>query len=178
MQTRVNTNPHVEHFVLNANEYFPNNLLPVLLYRSALVLPRQKNRAAEITQQIFLRNNWGNTWRNGIYDFHHYHSNTHECLAIAMGTAEVILGGPGGRKEALTAGDVIILPAGTGHKCQQASEDFLCVGSYPQARDYDINHGTAEEWEQAQLNIEKVPLPKNDPLFGLEGFLKSFWKNA
>src|SRR5689334_13528961 len=116
MEDRINTNPHILHLALKSNGHFPNSRLPVLIYREALTLPKQKKKAATIIQKIFARNGWSNSWSNGIYDFHHYHSNTHECMAICKGEAEVILGGPKGRKVKLSSGDVIILPAGTGHK--------------------------------------------------------------
>lgn len=175
-QTRINTNPHIEDFILEKNKFFPNSELPVLIYREALQLPAQKNKAGDIAQQIFLRNNWQNTWRNGIYDFHHYHSNTHECLAVVSGNAAVILGGPGGKKMELNTGDVLILPAGTGHKAIKVSADFVCIGAYPEGKDYDINHGKKEELEKVMDNLAKVPKPASDPVFGKEGFLKSYWK--
>ena len=173
---RLNTNPHIISLALAENKYFPNSKLPVLIYKQVCALPAQKNKAASIVQKIFLRNNWSNSWRNGIYNFHHYHSNTHECMAICFGKVKVILGGPNGKRIELEQGDVIVLPAGVGHKCSSSSEDFLCVGAYPKAKDYDINHGTKEELKRAKENIQKVGLPSKDPLFGKEGFLKSFWK--
>src|ERR1043165_5266279 len=139
MQDRVNTNPHVAHFIFKRNKFFPNSRHPVLVYKGALYLPKQKNKASEIIQKIFARNGWSNSWRNGIYDFHHYHSITHECMAVSMGRATVILGGPNGRRVKVQAGDVIILPAGVAHKCSAHSKDFLCVGAYPQGKDYDTN---------------------------------------
>jgi uncharacterized protein YjlB len=48
-------------------------------------------------------------------------------------------GRPRGKKVELTQGDVIILPAGVGHKCLHASNNFLCMGAYPQGKEYDIN---------------------------------------
>ena len=175
-QERQNTNPHILHYRIKRNKNFPNSTLPVLIYKQALKLPRQKNKSAEIAQQIFLRNGWSNSWRNGIYDFHHYHSNTHECMAIASGNATVLLGGPGGKKAKLGQGDVIILPAGTGHKCMKCSEDFFCVGVYPQGRDYDMNYGTATGFKKALERTGKVPVPKKDPVYGKDGFLKMYWK--
>jgi uncharacterized protein YjlB len=73
---RINMNPNIVHVKIRGNKDFPNNSLPVLLYKNALMLPHQKNKAAEIAQQIFFRNGWSNSWRNGIYDFHHHRSNT------------------------------------------------------------------------------------------------------
>ena len=176
MTDRVNTNPHIISFVLSANRYFPNNKLPVIIYKKVLQLPDQKNKAAEIAQKLLVRNGWSNSWKNGIYDFHHYHSNTHECLIICMGWASVVLGGPMGKRLKIKRGDVIVLPAGAGHKCTRHSDDFLCVGAYPQGKDYDINKGTQEEYKKALPRISKLSIPKQDPISGKNGFLKTFWK--
>jgi uncharacterized protein YjlB len=176
MAERANTNPHISSFILKRKGYFPNSKLPVLIYRKGIRLPDQKNKAATIVQKLFIRHGWSNSWRNGIYDFHHYHSNTHECMAICAGTATVILGGPGGKRTTIRQGDVIILPAGLGHRCTASSEDFLCVGAYPQGKDYDTNTGTAEEYKKAVERIDKLPIPKYDPVFGKNGFLKTYWK--
>jgi len=173
---RVNTNPHILHFKIKRHRYFPNNKLPVLIYKKVFNLPLQKNKAADMTQQVFLRNGWSNSWRNGIYDFHHYHSNTHECMGVSMGQVTVILGGPGGKKVKLEQGDIIILPAGVGHKCLSASKDFMCVGAYPQGKDYDTNFGIASEFKKALSHIRKLSIPLYDPVLGKEGFLKTYWK--
>jgi uncharacterized protein YjlB len=175
MKDRINTNPHILRFVIKRNKNFPNSRLPVLIYQEALNIPGGK-KGIVIVQKIFQRNGWSNSWSNGIYDFHHYHSNTHECMAICAGEAEVILGGPKGRKIKLTKGDVIILPAGVGHKCLKNSDDFKCVGAYPQGKDYDTNLGKSKELEKALSNIQKLSNPAKDPVFGREGFLKAHWK--
>jgi uncharacterized protein YjlB len=173
---RLCMNPHVEVVKCKRKKNFPNSKLPVIIYKGALELTGAKNKSAKIVEDIFLRNGWSNSWRNGIYDFHHYHSTTHECMAIVRGNASVILGGPGGAKLKLSKGDVIILPAGAGHKCQRHDKDFLCVGAYPQGKDYDINHGKKSEYVEALTRIKKLSIPRKDPVFGKEGFLKSYWK--
>jgi uncharacterized protein YjlB len=173
---RVNTNPHIENFRLKKKNYFPNSYLGVLIYREAINLPAQKNKAALIAEKILARNGWSNSWRNGIYDFHHYHSNTHECMVICSGKATVMLGGPGGKKTDLKSGDVIILPAGTAHKCIKFSEEFLCVGAYPQGKDYDLLIGRPKEIKSAAKRISQVANPSKDPVFGKTGFLKAHWK--
>lgn len=174
---RLNTNPDIITRLLKQNKFFPNSKLPLLIYKTALNLPDQKNKAADIVQKTFLRNNWGNTWRNGIYTFHHYHSNTHECLGISSGEARVIFGGPGRKSITVNAGDVIIIPAGVAHMCVESSENFECIGAYPQAKNYDIYRGESEEeFGKSQLRISKVTLPQLDPVFGKEGFLKSYWR--
>jgi uncharacterized protein YjlB len=173
---RTNTNPHIIEIKLKRNKNFPNSSLPVIIYREALELPKQKNKAALMVEKLFAKNGWSNSWKNGIYDFHHFHSNTHECMAICSGKATVILGGPSGKKAELKQGDVIILPAGAGHKCMKSSDDFVCVGCYPQGKDYDLLRGTAKEFDDAIKRIRNVAVPKKDPVFGKTGFLKSYWK--
>lgn len=175
MKERINTNPHILQIRLKRNKNFPNSRLPVLIYKEAFILPHQKKKAAEIIQKIFSRNGWRNSWTNGIYDFHHYHSITHECMGIISGSATVILGGPGGKRVKLSQGNLIILPAGVAHRCIKAGENFQCAGAYPQGKDYDINIGTSTELKKSLLNIGKLTIPAKDPVFGKQGFLKIYW---
>jgi uncharacterized protein YjlB len=56
-----------------------------------------------------------------------------------------------------------------------ASEDFLCVGGYPEGKDYDIKRGEAPELPDALKHIHKVPLPTTDPVYRKEGFILSYW---
>ena len=172
----INTDSQVEHFILEQNGNFPNNKLPVLIYKKAIDFTQQKKHAAKTAEEIFEKNNWGNTWENGIYDFHHYHSTTHESLAVVVGSAQVILGGPGGKKVEIKAGDVIIIPAGVGHKCLSASEDFVCVGGYPEGKDYDIKRGKESELPHALKHIHEVPLPATDPVYGKQKLIISYWE--
>jgi uncharacterized protein YjlB len=106
----------------------PNNARwPLVLYRGAISLPSNLDPAA-VMEDLFEENGWGDSWRNGIYDYVHYHSRIHEVLGIARGKGTVRFGGNNGRTIQLKAGDVAILPAGTGHQCLGASVDFLVVG--------------------------------------------------
>lgn len=171
----INTNPEIITYAVRKNRYFPNSTLPVLIYKAVCKPGKQKRKAAKALQTIFYKNNWKNAWSNGIYSFHHYHSNTHECMAVASGKASVIIGGPGGRRFLLQSGDVIIIPAGVAHRCTKASEDFLCVGAYPSGKEYDTNTGTKEEYAAAVPMIKKLATPAKDPVLGKEGFLKTFW---
>jgi uncharacterized protein YjlB len=109
---------------------------PLVIYKSAVRLPQSLDPAA-VFEELFGSHGWGSSWRDGIYDYVHYHSRIHEVLGIARGIGRVQFGGPRGRPLALKAGDVAILPAGTGHQRLEASGDFLVVGAYPPARIYD-----------------------------------------
>ena len=161
-----------EHFILSANENFPNNpFLPVILYKNVLPNPKADNVRA-----LLKANNWKNDWVNGIYDYHHFHSITHEVLVALKGYCEVMLGGPNNKKVHFEAGDVLLLPAGVAHKNEEQSEDFSCVGAYPNGNDFDIKKGEASERSAAEEAIQKVPIPATDPVFGEKGVLQQLWK--
>jgi uncharacterized protein YjlB len=154
----------------------PNNpKLPFIHYRSAIGLPSSDDPAATF-EELFKRNGWGDSWRNGIYDYVHYHSSTHEVLGVARGAASVRFGGDRGKLFELHTGDVVILPAGTGHQCIRASKDLVVVGAYPRGGKYDKCTGSEEERERALRSIPKVPLPAKDPVYGANGPLLDAWK--
>jgi uncharacterized protein YjlB len=151
----------------------PNNRLHLLLYRG--VLPTGGDDPAAKVSQQFAANNWTNSWRNGIYPFHHYHSTSHEVLGVYSGSATVRLGGEQGKDFNVRAGDAIVIPAGVGHKNLGASEDFGVVGAYPDGRSWDLLTGKPGERPQADQNIAALPVPENDPVYGSEGPLRKIW---
>jgi len=134
---------------------------PLLVYKSAVRLPDTLDPAA-VFEELFESNGWGDSWRNGIYDWVHYHSRIHEVLGIARGSGRVQFGGPRGHILSLKAGDIAILPAGTGHQCLKAGKDFLVVGAYPPAGTYD-ECTTAEDRKKALTTIPKTARPRKDP---------------
>ena len=118
------------------------------------------------------RHGWGGTWRSGIFPFHHFHSVSHEVLGIVSGTAGVILGGPQGRRLDVRAGDVLVLPAGTGH-CREAAAP-TCWSSAPTRgarRPRDLRRGEPDERHEVRANIARVALPEQDPVEGPDGSL-------
>lgn len=147
----------------------PNNpYLPVLVYQSVF-------SKTDDLRHILSTNQWGNAWEAGVFSYHHYHSNSHEVLLVINGTAQLILGGRNGTPISITEGDVLILPAGTGHKLISQTNNFTVMGAYPNSQSYDICVGKASERPQNLYHIENVSIPNTDPIFGSHGPLKQHW---
>jgi uncharacterized protein YjlB len=107
---------------------------------------------------------WGGSWVDGVFDFHHFHSTSHEVLAVVAGSATLELGGPQGEAFDVSAGDVLVLPAGTGHRRRAAAGGFTVVGAYPAGQeDYDV---LREADAAARERIAAVPQPAQDPVGG------------
>jgi uncharacterized protein YjlB len=151
----------------------PNNAFPLLLYRSAFT--ERNVRGAEWIEQHFLSNNWSNSWRNGIFTFQHYHSITHEALGIYSGECKVLLGGDKGTEVIVKAGDIIVIPAGVGHK-NLGDKNLGVVGAYPNGMPVDIMRGEPGERPAVLNNIAAVPFPGTDPLHGKDEGLRKIWK--
>lgn len=162
-----------ESIALADDGTFPNNRLPVLLYRRAVSLS-DRDPAASL-EACFQENGWDGLWRNGVFDFHHYHATTHEVLGCARGWVRVQLGGPHGREIEFRAGDVAVLPAGTAHKNLGHSEDYLIVGGYPPGQAPDMCYGEPGERPTADTAIAAVARPPSDPVHGEDGPLKELW---
>jgi uncharacterized protein YjlB len=174
MNAQVNKDAEVMVLQLHEKGNFPNNpVLPVLVYKN--VFDFKDSKPEQIVEQVFAQNNWGGTWRNGIYSFQHYHSTAHEALAVIDGWAEVQLGGPGEKAVRIEKGDLVILPAGTAHKKVESGENFSVIGAYPDKQSWDMNYGKADEFERAKSNIQLVRLPQNDPVFGRKGKMFLYW---
>jgi len=152
----------------------PNNSLPLLLYRNAF--DQRGKDGAEWLINRFGENNWKNAWKNGVFSYHHYHSTSHEVLGVYSGKAKLHLGGERGEKLDVEAGDVIVIPAGVGHKNLGSSRDFRVVGAYPNGSSCDMKSGEKGERPQADENIAAVPVPSTDPLLGKEDGVPVIWQ--
>jgi uncharacterized protein YjlB len=149
-----------------ADGYIPNNPnVPLLIYKSAVRLGGKRDPAA-LLEAIFNANGWGDAWRNGIYDYVHYHPRIHEVLGVARGTATLRLGGNKGKTVKVRAGDVVVIPAGVGHECLKASETFLVVGAYPPVGTYSECRGSYGKYEEGLRLVRRSRKWKRDPLFG------------
>jgi uncharacterized protein YjlB len=161
--------PETLHF--DDDGAIPNSPLPVLVYHDVAEVAA----GAASCEALFHGNGWGNSWRSGIFDFHHFHSTAHEVLGIAAGGTEVMLGGPSGQELEVRAGDVLVLPAGTGHRRVGSLAGLLVVGAYPRGQDWDLRRGDPAEHDEVLANIARVPLPETDPVGGPTGSLVELW---
>jgi uncharacterized protein YjlB len=166
--------PDVETFILVDDHVFPNNgRLPLLVYRG--VLGQGPPELSSYAHALFAENHWTGSWIDGIYDFDHYHSTAHEVLAICRGRACVRFGGERGIVAEVSAGDVVVIPAGVAHQRLSSSGDLVVVGAYPKGQHYDMCYGEAGERPAADDRIARVALPEADPVHGPHGPLMKLW---
>jgi uncharacterized protein YjlB len=157
----------------------PNNAkLAVLVYKRVAEAPHQGDAEAlaKWFEQTWPQHGWYAAWRYGVYDFPHYHSTAHEVLGVYAGHASLRLGAEKGATLVVEAGDMIILPAGTGHQNLGSSSDFHVVGGYPEHQKADLLRGRPDERPAADQRIARVPLPRGDPVSGADGVLTKLWR--
>ena len=159
-----------ETYIFRGDGRFPNSELPLLVYSGAL--PADPSAI----ERAFAAHDWSNSWRNGVFSYHHFHSIAHEVLGIAAGEVRVAFGGPSGRELTLRAGDAVVIPAGVAHRNMGATADLLVIGAYPGGADCDIRRGEAGEYAAALRAIAAVPLPATDPITGDAGGLTRLWR--
>jgi len=159
-----------ETFTFADDGAIPNSRLPLLVYRKAV----PADPAA--IERLFTANRWPAAWRDQVHPFHHFHSNAHEALGVASGSASVRFGGPAGQVLEVSAGDVVVVPAGVGHCNEGKSDDLLIVGAYPDnTRRRDLRHGDPAEHDEVVRNVAAVEIPAADPVSGNGGPLMQIW---
>ncbi len=165
----------------DVREYFfeddgriPNNPeLPLLVCPVVLGEP---DLSPSRCKELLAENGWGGAWVDGVFSYHHYHSNAHEVLCVVSGEAHIAFGGPEGTTVEVRAGGAVVIPAGVGHCNAGSSSDFAVAGAYPQGQEsYDLRTGEEGERPEVLENIRNVPLPASDPLFGSGGPLLDRW---
>lgn len=162
-------------FMFTDDGVIPNNpTLPFLVYRGGVDLAGTPD-PERVIERTFSSSGWGEMWRNGIHPYAHFHSMTHEVMGIARGRAKVRFGGATGQEVDLRSGDVVVLPAGTGHQLVSKSPDLMVIGAYPKTGRYDLCRGTKAEYAKAVDTIAQVPIPETDPVHGADGPLVQLW---
>ncbi|ETS82052.1 hypothetical protein PFICI_07054 [Pestalotiopsis fici W106-1] len=114
-------------------------------------------------------------WRYTMYSTTHFHSTSHEVLCISRGKATLCFGGednPGKVELEAQRGDMLIVPAGVGHRLLRQAEGsdggFEMVGSYPPGYNWDMCYGQRGEESQVK-SIENLPWFTRDPVYGDRG---------
>lgn len=111
-------------------------------------------------------------WRYTMYDTTHFHSTTHEVLCISHGRARLRFGGDGNPdrfEPVVVRGDVIIIPAGVGHRLlDDLDGGFRMVGSYPPGLAWDMCYGTPAEQPRLE-GIRSLAWFHSDPVYGHDG---------
>jgi uncharacterized protein YjlB len=159
---------------LEPDAEIPNNpRLPLLAYPGAVRLTGSD--PASIFERLFEANDWVGCWRNGIFPFHHYHSTAHEVLGIYSGTAVAQLGGENGVTLTLAPGDVVIIPAGVGHKRLSSAGGLGVVGAYPSGQTPDMCRASAASCRRAAEQVARVSVPECDPVHGRDGPMCRHW---
>lgn len=150
----------------------PNSHLPIILYLQVA----NNSSLSDWFENKLKENNWGNNWRDIVLPYDHFHSNTHEVLALSSGTVSLKIGGNQGKIFNLSAGDVLIIPGGVGHYSVSKHTNYQFIGGYPNGNDWDLRTGLPEERPAVLANLAKIILPKTDPIFGENGHLIDLWK--
>lgn len=165
--------PDIQAHLFDDDGRIPNNPeLPLLIYPDVLLKPAALPSECE---RLFGENGWGGSWRDGVFPYHHYHSTAHEVLGVVRGSARIAFGGEAGVTVEVGMGDVVVIPAGVGHRNIGSSSDFLVVGAYPRDQTWDLRTGEPGERPEVLENIAHVALPETDPVFGKEGPLLRYW---
>lgn len=157
----------------------PNNpRWPLLLYRGALDIDPStgSEQAAEGAVRRFAENGWRGWWVGAVFPYPHYHPDAHEALAVVVGSATIRFGGDAGREVRVEAGDVAVLPAGTGHEQVEGTADFGVVGAYPEGQeDFETRRADDGRPPADRAAMAAVPRPAADPVYGPGGPLLDLW---
>ncbi|NCD68361.1 cupin [Mucilaginibacter sp. R11] len=164
----------MQQILLSDDGIFPNSDFPVLFYPGALHIP--DSFPAKYVARIFYKHGWSNSWDAGIFEYHHYHSITHEVLGVYSGETALQLGGEQGPILTIKKGDVLIIPAGVAHKNLGAENCIGVVGAYPHGMKFNVKYGEEGERPEADHQIQLVPIPTNDPLYAKRKGLVKLWK--
>ncbi|KAL9615412.1 MAG: hypothetical protein Q9167_000090 [Letrouitia subvulpina] len=162
----------VSSYQIPAINHVPNTSIqkkPLLIYHSTF----NPTTSADAIESHFLAISVVNPqWRYTMYSTSHFHSTTHEVLAVASGKARLCFGGEENPKQVeltVEKGDVIVVPAGVAHRLITDVEGgFSMVGAYPKGKSWDMCYGKEGEEDKVK-GIEKVEWFLRDPVYGDEG---------
>lgn len=169
MATSLKTEPRdrvdIRRLAAKRGDAIPNNERHSALVLSGVLCA--ENDPADI-HALFAQNGWGGSWTWEIFDYHHFHPDAFEALAVASGGATLMLGGPQGQEIEVKAGDVLILPPGYGHKQIEKRDGFTVCGAYPAGQEnYTTIRESAGYDDRVLETMRGVTPPEKDPVYGL-----------
>ncbi|KAH8663444.1 hypothetical protein BGZ60DRAFT_411325 [Tricladium varicosporioides] len=180
MPTTATKNIVPEEYYLKPTPYVPNSDLPVLVYRNVLPKPHEEDS----TTKFLEGNNWEKRGTWGTIKIRHFHPNTHECYGIFRGSSILLIGEghsdtSGGAEIYVSAGDVIVLPAGTAHSSINSTGNYRYVGVYPKGCPRWRNElGRKPMVGQAiREEVKAVGVPGYDPVTGTDVPLPRLWRS-
>jgi uncharacterized protein YjlB len=153
-----------EKFFVRDNGIFPNSMLPVIHYVGVFEVPALFPGIS--VRAMFKEHGWSNSWRSGIFEYHHYHSNTFEVMGVINGSTSIMIGGDSGKVIVIHKGDVLIIPPGVAHRNLGEEHQITCIGAYPRGIRYNIRSGKVGERPRADHQIQRVAWPEKNPVFG------------
>lgn len=141
---------------------------PLIIYHGAF-----DATPADLTRHLQAVGEVEPQWTYTMYSQTHFHSTTHEVLGVVAGCARLCFGGednPERFEPDVQRGDLIIVPAGVGHRLLQdkGQVPFEMVGSYPLGKQWDMCYGRPGEEAKVQ-QISQIPWFDRDPFYGDDG---------
>ncbi|KAI9842863.1 MAG: hypothetical protein M1837_006884 [Sclerophora amabilis] len=162
----------VSRILIARHDLIPNTSIqrrPLFIYHSAF---SSATTASSIEAHLTATGVVTPQWRFTMYSTTHFHSTAHEVLCIARGRARLCFGGednPERFEPLVEKGDVIVVPAGVGHRLlQDLDGGFEMVGSYPKGRLWDMCYGRTGEEEKVK-GIQDLGWFDRDPVYGGSG---------
>ena len=153
----------------------PNNPMPFLVYKGAVDVAN--DHPEKTIEGLFGANGWGaHVAQRRLRLSALPRDGARSARRRARPCPGTLRRRPRQGTSSLSAGDVAILPAGTGHQCLSASRDFCVVGAYPPGPQMQVTRPTPENHAKALKTIPQVKLPKTDPVRGEDGPLVRLWK--
>ena len=169
----IDTGRVIAHLLAPAGAIPNHPRWPLLVYPGAVAVDGADPASA--FEALFDRNRWTAAWRNGVFPFHHFHTAAHEALGVYSGEVTVQFGGDSGVVITARPGDVIVLPAGTGHKKLSSRGRLGIVGAYPAGQHADMHTPVLSNARRSAEAVAAVPLPECDPVYGVRGPLFELW---
>ncbi|KAF2860753.1 hypothetical protein K470DRAFT_257540 [Piedraia hortae CBS 480.64] len=127
-------NLKVTHHIIPAHGNTPNTSIkhkPLLIYHTAFP---PTTGSIEIEHHLHTIGEVESQWRRTMYSTSHFHTTSHEVLAVSSGASRLLFGHEdiSERVEAcVERGDVIVIPAGVAHLLVEDEVGLIWWGSIP-----------------------------------------------